>query len=358
MVKKALFLFFSFLLLLSSSGDGKTLQEIIEKIGSQPLPEIKKEIEALSQEEKLKLQLLLLLFAEKEKTAEELLKKLPPTPKGIVSNVIELPPSTPAIVVDKDKEILYLLRTEKGVPMVVRTFPCITGKRAGDKLEEGDQRTPEGIYFPLYWNARLPETYGIGAFPLNYPNLLDRKILKRNGHGIWIHGTNNPNRPPHSSNGCIVLKNEFLKELRKELVLKKTPVIIVSKLSLSSREQFFNEKKSLINFILHWKKAWENSPKNIDEYLNCYSKRFVWKKGGITEWKRYKRRITKAKKWIKIDISNIVAGKDGRILEFGNLYVVNLDLDYRSNNFKSKGRKILYIIKEEKSWRILGEENL
>ncbi len=357
MVKKVLLLFLSlFILSLPNAGKGKTLQDIINGLGNQPLSELKEEIDNLPQEEKLKLQLLLLLFAEKEKEAENLLKEL--SPKGIVSNVIELPPSTPAVVVDKEREILYLIKMKKGIPVVVRSFPCITGKRAGDKLEEGDLRTPEGIYFPLYWNSRLPEIYGLGAFPLNYPNLLDRKILKRNGHGIWIHGTNNPNRPPHSSNGCIVLKNSFLKELKGEIVQKKTPIIIVSKLSLSNREQFFKEKESLINFIFHWKKAWESSPKDIDKYLNCYSKRFVWKRGGIKKWEKYKKRITKAKKWIKIKISNIVAGKDGRILEFGNLYVVNLDLDYRSNNFKSKGRKLLYIIKEGKSWKILGEENL
>jgi len=29
--------------------------------------------------------------------------------------------------------------------------------------------------------------YGDGAFPLNYPNDWDRR-LRRNGHGIWLHG--------------------------------------------------------------------------------------------------------------------------------------------------------------------------
>jgi murein L,D-transpeptidase YafK len=246
----------------------------------------------------------------------------------------------------------------KGAPFIVRKFPCITGKRQGDKLEEGDQRTPEGIYFPLFWKSNLPEIYGIGAFPLNYPNLLDRKILKRDGHGIWIHGTNDPNRPPHSTNGCIVLKNEYLKELKRLVVPKRTPVVIVSELSYAPKKQFLDEQKSLLSFILRWKKAWEDTPKNLSRYLSCYSKSFVWKRGGYRDWVNYKTRITKRKTWIKVKLSDLTAAKDGRLLEFGNLYVVRVKVHYSSNNFNSISNKLLYIIKEGRQWKIIGEENL
>ena len=276
----------------------------------------------------------------------------------VVSNVFTLPRNSVAILVDKTKEVLYIVKINKGLPQIVAKFPCITGKRPGDKLEEGDLRTPEGIYFPLYWKSGLPPMYGIGAYPLNYPNLLDRKVLKRDGHGIWIHGTNNPNRPPHSTNGCIVLRNRYLQELRKLIKPKVTPVVIVSHLSFSEKETYLKEKASLLNFVRKWKEAWENTPKNLSEYLKLYSKKFVWKRGGYKEWVKYKTRITRYKKWIKIKISDITATKDGRLLQFGNIYVVGLMLDYRSNNFSSKGRKLLYVIKEGGQWKILGEENL
>jgi murein L,D-transpeptidase YafK len=247
---------------------------------------------------------------------------------------------------------------EKGAPKVVKKLTCITGKRPGDKLEEGDMRTPEGIYFPLYWNSKVPARYGIGAFPLNYPNLIDRKILHRNGHGIWIHGTDDPNRPSHSTNGCVAMKNDYLKELKKYIKPKRTPVIIVSELSLEPKEKYLSEKESLLSFILRWKKAWEETPKNIQPYLDCYSKDFVWAKGDYEDWVRYKKRVTRGKRWIKIKLSDITAAKDGRILKFGNLYVVRMELDYRSNNFKSKSNKVLYIIREKGGWKIIGEENL
>ena len=347
---------FLFFLTLFSSSHGRTLEEIISNIGSYTPEQLQKEINSLPQEEKLKLQLLLLTYAGENEKVRELLRKL--YSGKLVSNVLELPRNLSAILVDKTNEMLYVVKIDRGDPFIVRKFPCITGKRPGDKLEEGDQRTPEGIYFPLYWKSNLPPIYGIGAFPLNYPNLLDRKILKRDGHGIWIHGTNNPNRPPHSTNGCIVLKNEYLKVIKKLIVPKRTPVIVVSHLSYATKKEFLSEQRSLINFILHWEKAWENTPKNIKPYLNCYSKNFVWQRGDYNGWVNYKKRITKFKKWIKIKITDLTATKDGRILSFGNLYVVRMRLDYRSNDYSSVTNKLLYIIKEGNKWKIIGEENL
>jgi len=349
-------LFTLIFLLTATCGWAESLQELVRKVGELPPQELVKRVKELPQEERLKLEILILAYSGEDEKVKELVKKL--YSGKLMTNILELPREQAAIVVDKTNEILYVVRVVNGAPFVVRKFPCITGKRPGDKLEEGDMRTPEGIYFPLYWTSNLPPLYGLGAFPLNYPNLIDRKILKRNGHGIWIHGTNDPNRPPHSTNGCIVLKNEDLKELRRLIVPRRTPVVVVSSLSLEPKEEFLKEKESLLNFIFKWKRAWEETPKDIEPYLNCYSKNFVWEKGNYESWEEYKRRITKFKRWIKITLSDITAAKDGRLLEFGNLYVVRLKVNYSSNNFNSVSNKILYVIKEDGEWKILGEENL
>jgi len=335
---------------------GETLNQLLSEIGLLSPKELSKRIEELPQEEKIKLEILLLSYSGENERVKELVRKI--YSGKLMTNIIELPENLPALVVDKTSEVLYVVKMVKGAPFIVRKFPCITGKRPGDKLEEGDMRTPEGIYFPLYWSSNLPPIYGLGAFPLNYPNLLDRKILKRDGHGIWIHGTNNPDRPPHSTNGCIVLKNEYLRELKKLIIPRRTPVVIVSRLSFAPKKEFLREQNSLLNFIIHWKKAWEETPRDIEPYLKCYSRNFVWERGDYRSWERYKRRITRAKRWIKIKLSDITAVKDGRILEFGNLYVVRLKVSYSSNNFKSVSNKILYIVKEGQGWKIIGEENL
>ncbi len=340
----------------STSTWGGTLRELVSRLEFLTPQEIESEINKLPQEEKLKLQILLLSYAGESSKVSEIIKKT--YGDRLVSNVLVLPRNAYAIVVDKTNEVVYVVKMEKGVPKVVKTYPCVTGKRPGDKLEEGDQRTPEGIYFPEYWTSNLPSMYGIGAFPLNYPNIIDRKILKRNGHGIWIHGTNNPNRPSHSSNGCIVLKNSDLRELKSFISVKRTPVVIVSKLEFSSREDFVSEKASLMAFVLKWKKYWEETTKDLKPYLSLYDENFAWKGGDLKSWVRYKERVTKRKRWIKIRISDLTIIKDGRILEFGNLYVVRLKISYSSNNYRSDTNKVLYVIKRDGKWRILAEENL
>jgi len=351
-------LFALFLLCIAiSTARSTTLKDVIVDINTKNLEDLKREINALPYSEKCKIEVLYLLQKGKEEEAKRILSELREN-KKVLSNIILLPSNIYSIVVDKANERLFLVRLEGGIPKVVLSFPCITGKRPGDKLKEGDQRTPEGIYFPMYWKANLPKVYGIGAFPLDYPNLLDREILKRDGYGIWIHGTDNPNRPPYSSNGCIVLRNSDLGILRKYISLKRTPVVIVSKLSYSTEGELLSERESLLNFIMTWKRAWENTPKDIDGYLSLYDKDFVWDKGNLDDWVRYKKGITKYKKWIKIKISDLTIAKDGRLLKFGNIYVARMVLNYKSNNYKSVSNKVLYIIKRDGKWKILGEENL
>ncbi|SNR72792.1 L,D-transpeptidase family protein [Desulfurobacterium atlanticum] len=330
-----------------------TLTDVIKAIKQGEIDKAYYMEKNLSQEDKKVVEILLLLYQDKLSDARVL------AGQQILDNVVYLPEKFSAVVVDKVKEKLYVVVEKNGIPVVLKTFNCITGKRFGDKLKEGDQRTPEGIYIPLYWKSNLPPFYGIGAYVLNYPNLIDRKILKRNGHGIWIHGMEGDYRPSHSTNGCIVLKNSDLRELKRFIVPGQTPVVIVDRLSKASIDSFIKERNSLVDFVYKWKTAWENSPKDIDSYFSFYSKNFVSQKySNINSWKEYKKRITEKKKWIKIKISKLSIAKDGRLLKFGRLYLITFDMDYRSNNYNWKGRKLLYITKEGKEWKILGEESL
>ena len=50
-------------------------------------------------------------------------------------------------LVDKSAHTLYLLQYENGERKNVLAFDCETGRNSGDKKEEGDNKTPEGIYF-------------------------------------------------------------------------------------------------------------------------------------------------------------------------------------------------------------------
>ena len=50
------------------------------------------------------------------------------------------------IGIDKDSQTFYMF-TRKSPLEVIRKLPCTTGSALGDKMREGDMRTPEGVYF-------------------------------------------------------------------------------------------------------------------------------------------------------------------------------------------------------------------
>jgi hypothetical protein len=136
-----------------------------------------------------------------------------------------------AVIVDKSHQQVNLYRYD-GYWRMIGKWPCSTGRLTGPKQIEGDQRTPEGVYFvtrdvgPRF----LTETYGSRALPLDYPNWLDRH-LARTGSAIWLHGTNKPLQD-RDSNGCIVLENATIEQLAPYLRLNRTPVIITDQLRL------------------------------------------------------------------------------------------------------------------------------
>ena len=107
------------------------------------------------------------------------------------------------------------------------------GQSGVDKLIEGDLRTPLGVYYITNSldPAKLPDLYGAGALPINYPNALDLKRGKT-GSGIWLHGSPSEQfaRPPLASEGCVVLSNPDLQALLAKVSIRTTPVVIAAEL--------------------------------------------------------------------------------------------------------------------------------
>ncbi len=131
-----------------------------------------------------------------------------------------------AIVVDKAMQRLFVYRYDGSSFDRAYEARCSTGKKKGTKIETGDARTPEGIYFPMqaFSDSELSPIYGTMAFDLDYPNLLDRKEGK-NGNNIWLHGTDK-GLTPYQSNGCITLENGDIGAVSRFITLKETPFII------------------------------------------------------------------------------------------------------------------------------------
>lgn len=105
---------------------------------------------------------------------------------------------------------------------VVKQYRISLGKRPeGAKLQEGDLRTPEGIYW-IDWRKRS-EKYNL-AMHISYPNTHDAARARANGVNpggmIMLHGTPIDDEFPewffHTldwTDGCIALKNADMREV-------------------------------------------------------------------------------------------------------------------------------------------------
>ena len=257
------------------------------------------------------------------------------------------------IVVDASKSRLYLYRNQDGKPHLVADFYVTLGKNGSGKSTEGDKRTPEGVYFASSkLTQKLPDFYGDGAYPLNYPNEWD-KHQGKDGHGIWLHGTPNStySRAPRASDGCVVIANQDLRALAPILNTGKTPVIITSKLDWLNPQQDIEEKQSLSKALENWRHDWQ--AQDTDQYLAHYSSSFFSENADFTEWSAYKRRIQASKPKVDIKLSNISMFRYPDSKQ--QLAVVTFEQDYISDNLDSHMRKRQYWIFENQRWKIIYE---
>lgn len=127
-------------------------------------------------------------------------------------------PMADRVVVVKSERRLYLMRA--GIPL--RSFRVWLGLAPkGHKEQEGDFRTPEGIY---RLDAKNPQSEYFLSIHVSYPNGNDLENARRHhmepGGAIMIHGL--PNIPKHPldyylrndwTNGCIALSNDDMLEV-------------------------------------------------------------------------------------------------------------------------------------------------
>jgi len=278
----------------------------------------------------------------------------------VPKQLLQLSPSIKtAIVIDKSNHRLYMYKRQYNnlPPKLINDFYISTGKKQGNKFKKGDLKTPEGVYFITSWipDSKLPEKYGVGAFPVNYPNELDLRLGKT-GYGIWLHGMQRSffSRPPLDSEGCVVLSNNDLKKIQHQLVPGKTPVIITEHIDWLTKKNWFKLQQDIIASINKWRDDWQSM--NIDKYLSHYSKDFFTGSHNVTSWKNRKRNLAKSKTYQKIKLSDVsLFSYPSSKPKQNDIVVVRLKQDYKSNNFSSEMEKRLYLRKEADKWQILYE---
>jgi len=144
--------------------------------------------------------------------------------------VIELPESVPVVLIaETATSTLYRLERDAVAARVADRWYLSIGENGAGKQRAWDRRTPLGVYFVVDQldTTRLPAKYGITAYPLDYPNTLDR-IAGRTGDGIWLHGVDPSlgQRPARDTDGCLALANRDLAALVPDITPLLTPVIV------------------------------------------------------------------------------------------------------------------------------------
>ncbi len=259
------------------------------------------------------------------------------------------------IVVDTSKSRLYLYRNEAEQLKYVADYYITVGKNGVIKQSEGDKRTPIGVYFARpKLNQPLPDLYGEGAYPLNYPNEWDREN-NRGGSGIWLHGTpsNTYSRPPRASDGCVVLTNQDLRSLEPFLQSGKTPVVIVNNLEWldSSSNNPLTQKKELSAAMDKWLTDWK--AQDTEKYLSHYSKDFSSDGINFQKWAEHKQRVQASKPKVEISVSDISMFSYPDTEK--KLVVVDFVQDFRSSTLKNRMQKRQYWIQENNGWKIIYE---
>lgn len=281
-------------------------------------------------------------------------RERPATAKQIPRYLLQMGPEQRyAVVVDTRRARLYVYANEGGKPRFVADYYISHGKAGVNKRTEGDNKTPLGVYEVTSYidKTKLPDLYGIGAFPINYPNELDRRE-GRTGHGIWLHGSPSDtySRPPLSSEGCVTLANTDFVQLSNYVQPGLTPVIISNEIEWLSLDDWQNERKDLQSAIEQWRRDWESL--DAGRYLSHYSRDFRSDDSDYAGWVAQKRRITEARRWIKVGVEKVSMFRNpGR----NDIVVVTFEQDYRSDGLSDRIRKRQYWQKEGQRWKILYE---
>lgn len=259
------------------------------------------------------------------------------------------------VLVDLPGARLHLMRNVDGALQPVGSRYASMGRAGYGKEVEGDLRTPVGIYHITGWmdGASLPDLYGAGSLPLNYPNLWDR-FKAKTGHGIWVHGVPRQTyvRAPRSSEGCVTLANEDLLWIKPYVASSRAPVVLTDQLRWVPQSKLREEREALLTRIESWRAAWAR--KDTGAYLDFYGEDFSTAGVNRAAFAEHKWRVNAGKQYVKVRLSDISLFR----YPGENMILAEFTLDYDSDNFKFVAKKEQFWRQDAKGlWKIFREEN-
>lgn len=281
-----------------------------------------------------------------------------PDPNLVPRSVLQLRSDQKhVLVVDTKRSRLYVYQNQVDQLKLLTDYYISQGKLGTNKLKKGDQKTPIGIYYITgrLSKARLPDFYGAGALPINYPNEWD-KINGRNGSGIWLHGTppESFSRPPLASDGCVVLNNQDLQQLFSSVEIGKTPVVISEQVEFINKTKWNVERNLAAKLTESWRVATESM--NTDHLLANYSQQFRSENGeNLKTW------FTKNQQSSAGTMGQIISLRDVSLFHYpgkNDMIVGTFTLDTLTGKSKKTLRKRQYWAKEGSQWKIVYEGNI
>lgn len=275
----------------------------------------------------------------------------------IPENILFLANDQPyVIVVDQEKSRIYVFRNEQGTPILVEDYFISIGIKGFGKQKRGDQKTPVGIYHVTKTidGDELPDLYGLGAFPISYPNVWDRR-KNRTGDGIWIHGTPSDvyNRSPWASNGCIVVSNPDFTRIDRYINSDiHTPVIVAQQVKWLNAGEWQQKRKDILKVLSSWISDWESNNHNI--YREHYSKKdFFANKRNFKSWDGHKKWVGRGRTDIKVEYRNLnIFNYPGE----EDLVLMQFAQSYSSSNLNIEMTKEMYWRKADNRWQIVYED--
>lgn len=251
---------------------------------------------------------------------------------------------------DKSNATLTLYTKDTNQSFVtIKGYDAFTGKIQGDKVKEGDLKTPVGVYTLVKKLSKVDSFYGPMAFVTSYPNSYD-KYRGKNGSGIWIHGLPLSQKRDSFTKGCIAINNRNIECLDRHIDITET-ILIISE-NQQAKETSKESLATVLAQLYAWRYAWIYN--DINAYLNFYHESFK-RFDGIdkTNFSSYKTRVFNKgeEKTIIFNNINVIPYPGTK-----DIYKVIFSELYESNSFSFTGEKVLILKLQDSNIQILTEK--
>jgi ketosteroid isomerase-like protein len=146
--------------------------------------------------------------------------------------------------------------------------------------------------------------------------------------------------------GCVAFQNSEITSLTRWLQPKQGVVVIARESSVVNRPE---DVQGVFEVAKGWVDAWQN--RDIERYISYYSKEFDSQGKDVDQYEAYKRSVFKSYKTM------VVKMLDMRVVTHAKYSIVMMNQFFSGDNrFKSDGRKMIYLKKEQDgSWKIVRE---